>query len=440
MLPTASLSRRAALKCLAASLAGPFVFRRHAVAAPSETVYHASIGASGQALSDIKSLISHKHFQLVAVADVDLERTAEVKKLVPDVKVYQDWRELLDKEKNLTSVNVSTPDHMHASITMRAMQQGLHVYTQKPLTQTIHEARQLTKTARDRKLVSQMGIQIHGHPVHRTVVAAIQAGAIGKVKEVHSWSGKKWGDKGTRPDRKDAVPEKLNWDQWLGVAAERPFLANYYHPGQWRKRLDFGTGTFGDMGCHILDPVYGSLALTAPKSLHSEGGSPNADNWGLDSKVRYVFPGTKYTTDTLTLVWYDGDQRPPDEVKKLLGDAKLNDQGSIYLGTEGVLYSPYIAAPVLYADGKVRDYRWPKPGGENHYHQFVDAVRGIGKTAAPFDYSGPLTEMVLLGCLATRFPKTTLEWDAKALKVTNVEEANQYVRRKYRKGWEVEGL
>jgi len=348
---------------------------------------------------------------------------------------------LLDKEKDLHSVNVSTPDHMHAPIAMRAIQRGLHVYTQKPLTQTIFEARQLTTAAREKKIVSQMGIQIHSHEIHRQVVATIQAGAIGKVKEVHSWSGKKWGDRDPMPKRKDEIPASLNWDFWLGVAADRPFIGNgYYHPGNWRKRLDFGTGTFGDMGCHILDPVYGALALTAPKSVRSEGGAPNADNWGLDSQVTYVFPRTKYTTDTLTLTWYDGDKRPPDEIKSLLGKHAMIDQGSIYIGSEGVLYSPYIAAPVLLPAEKFAEYKLPKPSGQDHYGQFVEACRGNGQTSAPFAYSGPLSEMVLLGTLATRFPKTTLEWDAAAVKVTNVEEANRFVRKRYRKGWEVEGL
>jgi predicted dehydrogenase len=434
------MTRRAALKRFAAAgLAAPFVFRAHA-AAPSETVYHASFGANGQALYDIRSLTASKHLKLVAVADVDLNRTAAVRKLFPDVKVYQDWRELLDKEKTLTSVNVSTPDHMHAAITMRALQQGLHTYTQKPLTQTIYEARQLRGVAAEKKLVTQMGIQIHSHDVHRTVVATIQAGAIGKVKEVHSWSGKHWGDRNPRPDRQDPVPANLNWDFWLGVAAERPFIDRYYHPSAWRKRLDFGTGTFGDMGCHILDPVFTSLALTSPRTLQSEGNGPSADSWGLDSQVRYVFPGTKYTTETLTLVWYDGDKRPPAEVKARIAPRSFNDQGSIYIGTDGVLYSPYIATPVLLPAERFKDYKLPRQGGENHYLQFVEACRGNGKTSTPFDYSGPLTESVLLGCLATRFPKTTLEWDAANLQVTNVSEANRFVRRRYRKGWEVEGL
>jgi predicted dehydrogenase len=438
---TSAITRRQALQRLAAAgLAAPFVFRAHTQAAPSETLYHASFGANGMALSDIDSLSASKHLKLVAVAEVDLARAADVKKRFPGVKVYQDWRELLDKEKHLNSANISTPDHMHAPITMRAMQQGLHVYTQKPLTQTIYEARQLTRMARKKGLITQMGIQIHSHEVHRTVVATIQAGAIGKVKEVHSWSGKDWGDRNPRPNRTDAVPPNLNWDGWLGVAAERPFISGYYHPGVWRKRLDFGTGTFGDMGCHILDPVYGALALTAPKSVRSEGESPNADSWALDAQVRFVFPGTQYTTETLALTWYHGSRRPPEEVKALLGGRDLEDQGSIYQGTEGVLYSPYIAAPVLLPAERFKGYKLPNPGGQDHYGQFVEACRGNGKTSAPFDYSGPLTESVLLGCLATRFAKTTLEWDAALLKVTNVAEANAFVRRKYRRGWEVEGL
>jgi len=437
---TSRITRRAALKqAAAAGLAVPFVFRAHA-AAPSETVYHASFGANGMALGDIGSLTASKHLKLVAVAEVDLNRVAEVKKRFPEVTVYQDWRELLDKEKKLTSANISTPDHMHAPITMRAMQQGLHVYTQKPLTQTIYEARQLTRVAAEKKLVTQMGIQIHSHPVHRTVVATVQAGAVGKVKEVHSWSGKQWGDRNPRPQRTDPVPANLNWDFWLGVAAERPFLDKYYHPGEWRKRLDFGTGTFGDMGCHILDPVFTSLALTAPRTVRSEGDAPNDTSWGLDVQVQYLFPATKYTTETLVLNWYNGNRRPPAEVAALLGGRKLNDQGSIYIGTEGVLYSPYIAEPVLLPAEKFKDYALPKQGGENHYLQFVEACRGNGRTSTSFDYSGPLTESVLLGCLSTRFPMTTLVWDAANLKVTNESKANAFVRRQYRKGWEVEGL
>jgi predicted dehydrogenase len=437
---TKYLSRRSALKGLASVFAAPMVYRAHAGVPPSQALYHASFGANGMAASDIGSLTASKHVKLVAVAEVDLPRAAEIRKRFPDAKVYQDWRELLDKEKNLNSANISTPDHMHAPITMRAMQQGLNVYTQKPLTQTIYEARQLARVAAEKKLVTQMGIQIHSHEVHKTVVATIQAGAIGKVKEVHSWSGKDWGDRAPRPNRKDPIPAGLNWDFWLGVAAERPFLKDYYHPANWRKRLDFGTGTFGDMGCHILDPVFASLALTAPTTVRSEGEAPNADSWSLDVQVKYVFPQTKYTTETLTLNWYNGGKRPPENVRALLGGRQLEYQGSIYIGANGVLYSPYIAAPVLLPASQFRDYKLPIQRGEDHYLQFVEACRGNGKTTTPFAYSGPLTESVLLGCLATRFPQTTLEWDAANLKVSNSKEASALVRRRYRKGWEVEGL
>ncbi len=436
------ITRRAALKSVAAAgMTAPFVYSSMAYAGPNETLLHASFGAAGMAMSDIRSLTASKNLRLVAVADVDLGRTAEVRKAFPNVRVYQDWRELLDKEKGLNSCNISTPDHMHAPITMRAMQQGLHVYTQKPLTQSIYEARQLTRVARERRLVTQMGIQIHSHEVHRTVVAMVQGGAIGKVREVHSWSNKTWGDRAARPERRDAVPANFNWDHWLGVASDRPFLGNgYYHPGNWRKRLDFGTGTFGDMGCHILDPVFSALSLTAPLSVRAESGQVNAHNWGLDCRVQYTFPGTKVTTDRVTLTWYDGSQRPPMEVRQRIGKRNFSDQGSIYIGTDGVLYSPYIAAPILLPEEKFRDYRRPQPGGRNHYLQWVDACRGMGQTSAPFDYSGPLTEMVLLGCLATRFQKSTLEWDVAKMQITNNKDANAMVRRTYRKGWEVNGL
>jgi predicted dehydrogenase len=434
------ITRRAALKATAATFAAPFVWRLHAHAAPSDIVLHASFGASGMAGADIGSLTASKNLKLVAVAEVDQSRLKMVKDRFPDCKIYDDYRVLLDKEKDLNSVNVSTPDHMHAPIVMRAMNRGLHVYGQKPLTQTIHEARRLAEVAAEKKLVTQMGIQIHSHPVHKLVVKLVQDGAIGKVKEVHSWSGKSWGDTKPKPDKADPVPAGFDWNLWLGVASERPFIGGgYYHPGNWRKRLDFGTGTFGDMGCHILDPVFGAIGVGNPLSIRSELPGPNDYNWSLDVQVKYVFPGTKFTTETVALTWYNGDARPPADVQKLVG-RKLNDQGSIYIGEKGVLYSPYIANPVLLPAEQYADFKMPEVKGDNHYLQYVEAVRGNGKTSTPFSYSGPLTEMVLLGCLATRFEKTDLKWDTKGLKFTNNDKANQFVKREYRKGFEVEGL
>ncbi len=431
-------TRRAAL---GAALAAPFVFRQFATAAPSETLLHVSVGAGGMARSDINALTASKNLKLVAVADVDASKIGDLIKLHPDLKVYADWREMFDKEK-FDSVNVSTPDHMHACPTMRAIKSGKHVYTQKPLTQTLHECRQLQLAAKEApKVVTQMGIQIHSHLVHKQVVQLIHDGAVGKVKAVHSWSGKDWGDNTAKPDKKDEVPKDLNWDLWLGVADERPYIGGgYYHPGNWRKRLDFGTGTFGDMGCHILDPVFGALGVGNPTSITSSGEAPNATNWGLNGQVEFVFPGTKYTTDTVSLTWYNGKNRPPEEVTKHIGKEKLSDQGSLYIGDGGVLYSPYIAAPKVMLDGSEAGQKLPNLKGDNHYLQWVDAARGEGEASAPFSYAGPLTEMVLLGCLSTRFPKTALKWDGAKMQFTNEPKANAFVKRTPRKGWEEKGI
>jgi predicted dehydrogenase len=439
------ITRRTAIKTAAAAFGVPFVWRLHAHAAPSETVLHASFGADGMAGSDIGSLTASKNLKLVAVAEVDANRPnlAALKKRHPELRVYEDFRVLLDKEPKLDSVNVSTPDHMHAPIAMRALNRGLNVYGQKPLTQTIYEARRLAEVAAQKKLVTQMGIQIHTAEKHKLVVKLIQDGAIGKVKEVHSWSGKSWGDTAAKPDRKDPLPDGFNWDLWLGVASERPFIGDgYYHPGNWRKRLDFGTGTFGDMGCHIIDPVFGALGVGNPSSIRSELPGPNDYNWSLDVTVKYVFPGSKFTTDPVSLTWYNGKARPPKEVVEHIGKMKLDSQGSIVIGTDGVLYSQYDSAniPVLLPKEKYADFKMPEVKGDDHYLQFVEAVRGNGQTSAPFSYSGPLTELVLLGCLATRFPETDLKWDTKALKFTNNDAANKFVRKPYRKGFEVEGL
>jgi predicted dehydrogenase len=387
--------------------------------------------------------------QFVAVADVEPAKADALKKKFPELRVYADWRELLDKEKELTSVNVSVPDHMHAPIAMSAMQRGLHVYGQKPLTHDIYETRRVTEFAREKKLVTQMGIQIHSSSVYRQAVLLVQTGAIGKVKEVHTWSSKKWGDTDAKPDRIDPVPAGFNWDAWLGVCAERPFIGQgWYHPGNWRKRLDFGTGTFGDMGCHIYDPVFKALALTAPLSVRSEGPAPNAHSWATDAVIHYVFPGTQFTEGkTVKVTWYDGDQRPPAEIQDLVRvktapDAKpwkLADQGSIIIGTEGVLLIPHVDRPKLFPVEKFVGFKMPDVKSADHWHQFVDAILGKDKTSANFDYAGPLTESVLLGSVASRFRNTTLAWNARKM-TFDVKDANQFVRRAYRKGWAVKGL
>lgn len=449
-------TRRTFLKTAGAvGLSAPFFAKNLISAPPSKVLRHASFGASGMAWADIQAICSNSFVKLVAVAELDTTKLADVKAWHPDVKVYTDWRELLKKEKdNIDSVNVSTPDHMHAPIALSAMQLGKHVYCQKPLAHDIHETRVLTEYARKKRLVTQMGIQIHSQKVYRQAVALVQSGAIGKVKEVHTWSNKKWGDAGPPPSRQDAVPATFDWDLWLGGCKERPFVGDdYYHPGNWRKRLDFGTGTFGDMGCHIFDPVFESLALTAPLSLRSEGAAPDAWNWSTDAIIHYIFPGTKFTEGkTVAVTWYDGDQKPPAEVVSLVEGAKSAavdgpaagknplGQGSILIGTKGVLHIPHIAKPQLFPRAQFKDYPLPEVVEAHHWSQWAEACLSSATPSANFDYSGPLTEAVLLGSVAVRFPKTTLLWNSGKLAFTNVKAANAFLRRGYRKGWDVIGL
>ena len=432
--------RRALLASTGLALPGCVGAPRRA-AAPSTTILHASIGVGGMGASDLKRIADHPFVKLVAVADVDLPRAAAWKKQFPNLRIYQDWRQLLDKEKQLDSLNISTPDHMHAPIAMSAMQLGKHVYCQKPLAHDIFEVRQLSHCARKHRTVTQMGIQIHAYAEYRLGAQLVHQGAIGSVKEVHSWTSKSWGDPRPKPERADRVPAGLDWDGWLGVEAARPFIQGYYHPGNWRRTLDFGTGTFGDMGCHLLDPVFDALALEPPLSVRSEGAAPNQWHWANRSLIHYEIRDTPFTAKPRVKVsWYDGGQLPPPEIQSQLEGQKLPEQGSVFLGTRGTLLLPHIGRPELFPRQQFAGFSMPEVASGNHYTLFLEAVRGNGKTAAGFSYSGPLTETVLLGGVASRFPQTTLEWNSSALRVSNLPDANRFVRRSYRHGWEVSGI
>lgn len=433
-------SRRSLLKLLGTTAASaPFVTGRLLADSPASTLRHASFGAGGMAWSDLTQIANCKNVEIVAVCDVDLDQTAEARKRFPNARIYQDWRELLDKEaKNIDSVNVSTPDHMHAPIAVSAMRLGKHVYGQKPLAHNLHEVRRMTELAAREKLVTQMGIQIHSTAYYRMAVRLIRDGVIGRIREVHSWCNKSWGDMSAMPDQSDPVPANFDWDLWLGVRAGRPFIGGgYYHPGNWRKRLDFGTGTLGDMGCHIFDPVFEGLGLAAPVSVRSEGPPPNAWNWALNGKVVYAFDGTPRTAaKTLTVTWHDGEARPPAEIIALIEDKAFPEAGSIFIGTDGVLLLPHVARPGLFPTAKFKDFKFPRVTGLNHWEQFVEACRGDDKTTADFAYAGPLTEAILLGCIASRFPQTALAWNSPEMKF-NLPEADRFVRGEYREGWRI---
>jgi hypothetical protein len=449
------MKRRSFLKTAAATALGIQIVPRHVLGGdgnvpPSDRLNIASIGVGGMGAGDIGSL-SNGPINMVGLCDVHGGNLAKAAERFPSAKTFSDFRKLLDAlDKQIDAVSVSTPDHMHAPITMSAIHRGKHVYCQKPMTHSLYEARQIAAAARKANVVTQMGIQIHSSIEYRMATMLMQDGAIGKIKEVHAWSDRPgWPQGGSRPQGSDPVPSDLHWDLWLGVASERPFVAGAYVPFRWRGFLDFGCGALGDMGCHIIDPPFTSLALTSPISVTAEGPGCTAEMFPSWETIRYEFPGTKYTADkTVTLTWYDGKREgngspanmPAESLVPLGKDQHLPANGSIFIGEDGCMLLPHIGGPQLLPREKFLTYKRPKLKGQDHYVQWVNACLGKDKASAGFDFSGPLTETVLLGVLAARYPGKRLEWDAANLRVTNLPEANKYVRVAYRKGWEVEGL
>ena len=437
-------TRRRFLQTTAATLfAAPYVTTGMRAASPNGKLRHAAFGASGMSHSDYSQMANHPMWELVAVCDVDTRNFDRARKVSPGVRCYQDWRELLEKEaNNIDSVNVSTPDHMHGPMGLKALELGKHMYGQKPLAQNLWECRQLMLKAREKNVMTQMGIQVSSDFTERYTVELIRSGAIGKVKEAHTFSNKKWGDMDPVPSKIDTPPDGFDWKLWLGPATDRPYIDKYYHPGNWRKRRDFGTGTLGDMGCHMFSGWFRSLDLAAPISVKSTGlPPPNATNWAINGQVEYVFKGTPFTDgDTVKVTWYDGDNKPPKELTdKLVSEsgklAKI-DQGTIYIGTEGILHHPHGSRPMFYPPAKFKGLAFPKLEPRNHWFDYIDCcLKGDKKPSANFDYAAPLTEAVLLGCLASVFPNEDLTWDSPGLKIPNSEAANALVKRPYREGW-----
>ena len=436
-----NLSRRHFLKTAGAAAAAiPFLYPRMTRADEAKKLRVASIGVGGMGWNDIRTIHGSGKANIVAICDVDKNNIATAAKMFPDAHVYSDFRELFKKEgSEIDAVQVSTPDHMHAPIAMTAINLGKHVYCQKPMAHEIYECRQLAKAAAAKKVVTQMGIQIHSHIAYRMAAQMIQEGVIGKVSEVHSWSNKVWaGPKEGRPDRKDPVPANLDWELWLGVAPERPFVEKIYHQANWRGWVDFGTGTQGDMACHIVDPVYTSLKLTGPTLVWAEGPSPNPETWAQLGTAHYEFPGTPFTTDTLKYTWYNGARKP--DLALAPGEKKLPDQGSVFVGDKGTMLLEHVGGPRLLPKENFVGVKKPELKNIDHYHQWVEACLGQGETTTPFSYSGPLTEGVLLGLVASYFPTEKLKWDSEKLVFPEHEKATAHLRRTYRKGWEIEGL
>lgn len=447
-LNSAAYNRRRFLQTSAAVAASAWVYPvGTTVAAPNERANLAAVGVGGKGWSDINA--ASKGHNVVAFCDVDtaLEKRrggygAAAEKW-PHARRYSDWREMLDKEhQHLDGITVSTPDHMHAPVTMTAMQLGLAVYTQKPMTRTVFEARQLTLAAQRLKVVTQMGNQHHSGSGYRTLVRLIQDGAIGKIREAHAWSNRPiWPQGMERPAGSKPVPKGLAWDLWLGVAPERPFVPEAYHPFRWRGWYDFGAGALGDMGCHIIDPVVWALELGPAQSVWYEGPPPSQETFPEWELIHYDFAGTKYTADDrLHVIWYDGGKLPPVEKAQMAAGQQLPSNGTLFVGEKGTIVTPHGGKPSLFPREKFADFEIPKIDAVDHYQQWTNAILGEGETTSNFGYAGPLTETVLLGTIACRFPETKLAWDSKSLRFTNHEPANEFLHQPYRKGWEVEGL
>ena len=409
----------------------------------------AHIGIGGMGAEDLQSIASHQSVDVVALCDVDNKNLEAAHLIYPDAKIFKDYRVMLKKmSSDIDAVIVSTPDHTHAPASIMAMQMDKPVYCQKPLTHYVSEAREMRNLAEQKNLVTQMGIQVHSFYDYKLATLLIQSGIIGKVHTVKAWTDRNFGYDGPAPKGNDPVPDSLDWNLWLGTSSERPYKKKYYHPGVWRKLVDYGCGTLGDMGVHIFDTPYNALTLDVPLTIKNKCRKPNGYGFPESNSVTYTFRGTPYTTDTLTWIWSDGPGSPLDKkYLELPNKNKLPLQGAMFIGEKGRLLLPhFMEKPKHIVNGeykeidikkydpnntlgnRLNDYKLASP---KHYHQFVDACLGKDKVSAPFSYSSRLTETILLGLIAGRFPDKTLTWDSINAKFKE-DEANLYLSGTYR--------
>lgn len=470
------ISRRGFIKNAAAATAFTIVPRfvlGKGMIAPSDTLYIAGIGAGGKGTSDLTGFAGspdgktkgNPKAKIAFLCDVDDRMAKDSVSNFPNAKFYKDFRVMLDKEaKNIDAVSVSTPDHTHAVCAMAAITRGKHVYVQKPLTHNIYEARMLTEAARKHKVVTQMGNQHASDDYVRIAKEWIDAGLIGEVHSVQCWTNRPvWPQGIPAPTGMHSVPKELDWDLWLGPAAKIDYNPAYL-PFNWRGWWQFGTGALGDMACHIMDPAFRILPIDFPTEVECSttttwSGFFQEANYSescpASSIIHMKFPRKDGKGD-IKFTWMDGGLVPkrPDE---LLPDEEFGawGNGCLFEGTKGKIVAPYFTKPLLLPSSrmpeteaiKVSVPRVPN-GAEGHYTQWVDAcIAGYGKMplSSSFDYAGPFTEAVLMGNLAIRsysmkvdnkFPgRKKLLWDAKNMKITNFDAANQFVKREYRSGW-----
>jgi predicted dehydrogenase len=412
---------------------------------PNEKLNVAFIAAGGRANSNIKSIAALGE-NIVAFCDVDDNRAAKSYADRPKVPHFRDFRKMLGSIKGVDAVVVSTPDHMHAPASIAAMRLGKHVYCEKPLTHSVYEARLMRDTAERGKLATQMGNNGTGISGFRRGVEVIRSGAIGPVHTVHVWTdrpGKYWKQGLDTPTAVETPPSTLDWNLWLGPAAERPYH-KVYVPHDWRGWFDFGCGSLGDMGCHTANLPFMGLKLGTPTTVVAESSEPKRDCFPAWSIITYEFPSRGEGLPPVKLIWYDGGKMPSPDV---MPGHTLAKSGCLLIGAKGMLFSPddYGATYQLYPKADFADYQPPSPSlprveGTSpllcHYKEWVDACKTGSKTMSNFDYASRLTEVALLGNLAVRTGKKIV-WDAEAMKAVGCPEADPLIKPEFRKGWEL---
>ncbi|MBJ06434.1 MAG: hypothetical protein CMO40_04850 [Verrucomicrobiaceae bacterium] len=423
-----------------AAAAGPLILPSGSLlgrgVSPNEKLNIGVIGAGGKGTADSEGVMSEN---IVALCDVD-ERTLRARKgRFPKAETFSDYRVMLEKMGGrLDAVTVSTPDHHHFAASMLAMELGLHVYVQKPLAHTVWQAREMLKLSREKKVITQMGNQGHAFDSTRKLVEVVRSGIIGEVREAHVWTDRPiWPQGMDRPKGSKPVPKYLDWDLWLGPAPERPYHDGY-HPFKWRGFWDFGTGALGDMGCHNMDAAFWALDLGAPTSVMAEVAGIHPDTAPKWSVIRYEFPA-RGAKPPVGLTWYDGGKKPSPDI---IGEKSLPRNGSLIVGSKGTIafreWNPN-GFRVL-AEGKELRYADPDPVlprvGDNPYREWIMACKGGPPCLSNFEYSVPLTEMVLLGNVALRCGQK-IDWDAQKMKARGHTKADQFIRSSPRKGWRI---
>ena len=430
---------------------------------PNSKLNHACIGVGGMGAADISNFKTHAQTQIVALCDVDSERLAKAAKEFPGARTYTDWRDLLAKEGDrIDSVNVAVPDHNHTIIAVNAMRAGLHVYCQKPLCHEIEECRLLRDTAARMNVVTQLGVQHSAGVGDRLAVQMLRDSAVGAVEHIYLFSNRKGVSRVevSRPEKADPVPATLDWELWLGTAPYRPFAEKVYHPLLWRIWRDFGSAWVGDIGCHLHSAVWKGLGLTAPLTVKAEvqeswKNTPARfkDTWPLGAHITWTYPGNKKTGgQPLTVDWYDGftgvsaaNLLPPPDVQALarqVGLERLPEEGSVVKGSEGWLLLPHTNAPrfIPRHAGSAKPDKPVLPPWPSHYHEFLNGCIEGKRTSADFSIVAPMVEAILLGNVAERVPDTLLTWDPAGMRIATSGAADRFLRRSYRKGWELAGI